>query len=118
MENGLLRNTLEIPLGIESLFEGMSSELALAEEEIVHYDHQQTVTMIEAASREIKEKARRRKEEEKALQESQASLMSLSADGKPEQFPFKNIKPKKAFLLGGDSTADTDTLEKVEGSQE
>ncbi len=46
----------------------------------------------------IKERAARKREEEKVLEESS---LSLSLDGKPEMFPFKNIKPKKAYLLGG-----------------
>ena len=54
--------------------------------------------LIEKASKQIKENARKRKEEEEANQSNQ---FGLTLDGKPDKFPFKNIKPKKAFLLGG-----------------
>ena len=55
--------------------------------------------MIEEASKGIKERARQKKEEEKVNDES--SAINLTLDGKPEEFPFKNIKPKKAYLLMG-----------------
>lgn len=47
--------------------------------------------MVENASKIIKERAIRRKEEE---------YSSEVIDGKIEEFSFKNIKPKKAYLLG------------------
>lgn len=53
--------------------------------------------MIDKASKQIKENAKKRKEEEEA---NTVNSFGLSLDGKPEKFPFKNIKPKKAFLLG------------------
>lgn len=55
--------------------------------------------MIEEASKEIKERAKQKKEEEKVNDE--VSSIHLTLDGKPEEFPFKNIKPKKAYLLMG-----------------
>lgn len=54
--------------------------------------------MLQDASKVIKERAQKKREEEKVLEEN---TFSTSLDGKPEQFPFKNIKPKKAYLLGG-----------------
>lgn len=63
--------------------------------------------MIDKASKTIKDKAKRRKEEEKA---NEVNNSNLTLDGKPEKFPFKNIKPKKAFLLGSpDNTEDNST---------
>jgi hypothetical protein len=42
------------------------------------------------------------------------NAIQLTLDGKPEEFPFKNIKPKKAYLLlGGNSNSEdspNDTL--------
>ena len=55
--------------------------------------------MVEEASKDIKERARQKKEEDKVNDE--ASAINLTLDGKPEEFPFKNIKPKKAYLLMG-----------------
>ena len=57
--------------------------------------------MISDASKVIKERAQKRKEEDKVNDES--SSLNLTLDGKPEEFPFKNIKPKKAFLLMGNT---------------
>ena len=42
-------------------------------------------------------------EEDKINEES--STINLTLDGKPEEFPFKNIKPKKAYLLMGGPTS-------------
>lgn len=61
--------------------------------------------MIEKASKQIKENGRRRREEEEA---NSVNSVALTLDGKPEKFPFKNIKPKKAFLLGSPSNESTD----------
>ena len=57
--------------------------------------------MISDASKVIKDRAQKRKEEDKVNDES--SSLNLTLDGKPEEFPFKNIKPKKAFLLMGNT---------------
>jgi hypothetical protein len=62
--------------------------------------------MIEQASKDIKERARLKKEEDKVNDEVAGSI-HLTLDGKPEEFPFKNIKPKKAYLLMGGTSAST-----------
>eukprot|EP00347_Sterkiella_histriomuscorum_P009972 403339175 len=70
--------------------------------------------MIQKASKHIKENAKKRKEEDEA--NFAASTTGFSLDGKPEQFPFKNIKPKKAFLLGGPISSDTEETQPSNGS--
>lgn len=57
--------------------------------------------MIEKATRDIKERAKKKKENDKNNEQA----TTLAQDGKPEQFPFRNIKPKKAYLLGGPPTS-------------
>ena len=54
-------------------------------------------SMIDKASKQIKENAKKRKEEQEA---NAANGFGITLDGKPDKFPFKSIKPKKAFLLG------------------
>ena len=61
--------------------------------------------MIDKASKQIKDNAKKRKEEEEA---NSVNSFGLTLDGKPEKFPYKNIKPKKAFLLGSPSNESTD----------
>ncbi|CDW78599.1 UNKNOWN [Stylonychia lemnae] len=63
--------------------------------------------MISKASKQIKDNAKKRKEEVEANAVNQPGL---TLDGKPEKFPFKNIKPKKAFLLGGPSSDSEETI--------
>lgn len=60
--------------------------------------------MIEHASKEIKDKAKKKKLDEN----NDMVNTQLALDGKPEKFPFKNIKPKKAFLLGGGDSTEED----------
>ena len=67
--------------------------------------------MVSDARRIIKERAHKKKEEEKVNDES--SSHNLTLDGKPEEFRFKNIKPKKAFLLMGNSSTEESAAEKV-----
>ncbi len=42
----------------------------------------------------------------------------LTLDGKPEEFPFKNIKPKKAYLLGGGPSPSTNETEDSKSGEE
>lgn len=36
---------------------------------------------------------------------------SFTLDGKPEKFPHKNIKPKRAFLIGGSDDTGSSSAE-------
>lgn len=66
-------------------------------------------SMIEKASKVIKDRAKKKKEEEKA---NENNSQGLTLDGKPEKFPFKSIKPKKAFLLDGSPEGSEDEADK------
>lgn len=104
-ENSGLRNVLMLQSDYDSI------EIELKRDEVQYMDHlvigqnslaiEQALdvrAMIAKASEEIKQTAIKRKEIEK--QESlHSNMSSLSLDGKPEEFPFKNIKPKKMYLL-------------------
>ena len=67
--------------------------------------------MISKASKEIKTQAKKRKEQQDQDYDASTNSQGFTLDGKPEKFPFKNIKPKKAFLLGGGGASQSDTDE-------
>jgi hypothetical protein len=67
--------------------------------------------MVSEASKVIKDRAMKKREEEKVNDET--SSLNLTLDGKPEEFPFKNIKPKQAFLLMGNTTSEESVEEKT-----
>ncbi len=64
--------------------------------------------MIEKASKQIKDNAKKRKEEQEA---NALNGFGMTLDGKPDKFPFKSIKPKKAFLLGSPANDNADSSE-------
>ncbi|TNV82132.1 hypothetical protein FGO68_gene5248 [Halteria grandinella] len=102
-ENASLRELLQVNQTLQ--WEKIEEELKQAESE--YYTQLEVEcqpvsdigSMISKASQEIKQKAQIRKQHEE--EELMAITSSLTLDGAPEQFPFKNIKPKKAYLLGG-----------------
>ena len=65
-------------------------------------------SLIDKASKQIKENAKKRKEEQEA---NAANGFGMTLDGKPDKFPFKSIKPKKAFLLGSPANDNSDSSE-------
>ena len=100
-ENINLRSLLDINIDlsrVEPQIKLLEAELYSKVDDNSGHNHQISA-MIEEASKGIKERARQKKEEDKVNDE--ASAINLTLDGKPEEFPFKNIKPKKAYLLMG-----------------
>lgn len=67
-------------------------------------------SMVDNASKFIKDRQQKRKQES---EEQESASTEFSVGGQQDKFPNKNIKPKKAFLLMGNSSASSSGDESV-----